>query len=94
LNDNGSLVLAKADQAHQAGLVLATGIYGTRQLGTVRLFAALDLDELADQVPGTTVGQIHHGLLLGLQAKPAAALPVGADAIVGDEAAGNMAGQQ
>ena len=59
------------------------GLNGTRQFRTVRLLAALDFDELADQLPGSTVQVACDRLLLSLKAEAAAALPVGTDRLKG-----------
>jgi len=50
------------------------------------LLAALDLDELADQLPSAPVEIVHDRLLLGLKTQTALALAVGADPVVGDKA--------
>ena len=46
---------------------------------------ALDLGELRDEFPPTTVEIVENGLPLRLQAKPRFALPIRADAEIGDE---------
>ena len=51
----------------------------------VVVLAALDLDELRDQLPAAAVEEGVDGSALRFQAKPAGALPLGADAKVTDE---------
>jgi hypothetical protein len=53
--------------------------------GAVRPLAALDLDELANQIPRAALKIVCDGFLLGLQAEPAAALAVSAAPVVRDE---------
>jgi hypothetical protein len=71
----------------QSSFVLAASIDGPRHLGTIRFLTALNLDKFAHQLPSTAIEIIHDGLLLGLQTEAAAALAVGADTAIGDEAA-------
>ena len=44
-----------------------------------------DLDELRNELPPTTIEALLHGVPLCIEAEPGAALPVCADAVVGNE---------
>jgi hypothetical protein len=57
------------------------------ELRALRASAALDLGELADELPGTAVEPSLHRLPLRLEPQAALALLIGRDAMVGDEPA-------
>ena len=71
---------------HQLRLLPAAGFQRLRQLRPIAVLAALDLGELRDQL-GIAVDEVEHRRPLRLEAKTAAALPIGRNAVVRDEAA-------
>ena len=64
---------------NQARLVLPAGFNRHPQLWPIGFLAALDLGELADQLPSPAFEVVGDGLPLRLQPEAALALPVGAD---------------
>jgi hypothetical protein len=72
---------------HQRGSHHPAPSQGLSQLWPLRQPAALDLHDLADQLPVTAIEEASDGRLLRLQAEAGAALLVGGDAVIGDEAA-------
>src|SRR5947207_2470370 len=72
---------------NQLGLVLAAGGERSGELRPIGALAALDLDELLHKLPGAAVEVARDGFALRVEPKTGLALPVGRNAVVGDELA-------
>src|SRR6516225_529089 len=69
----------------QLGLTLLAGRQGLRQFEPITVLAALDLGEFIDQRPPAAVQVGHDGFALRLEAQAGLALPIRADAKIGNK---------
>jgi hypothetical protein len=67
------------------GTVKAAKLEGFGELRPITELATFDFRHLGDQAPIAAVEEVAYHRLLGFQTEPGAALPLGADAVIGDE---------
>src|SRR6516225_10140141 len=69
----------------QLGLTLLAGRQGLRQFGPITVLTALDLGEFIDQRPPAAVQVGHDGFALCIETQAGFALPIRADAKIGNK---------